>query len=391
MPIVDDEQIKALLADERISAITVDTNIFDEKGLQLNSPVLQAIAGIKDKPFEFLLSGTVAKEIDAHLVKETEAALRSVSRAVGQAVGAFETKTPTRDELVNQISGGRSAEEAARQRFEQYISDTGCKVLDDTKLVDVSTLFDGYFGGQPPFGSGKKKNEFPDALALNALEATAAERGTGVLVVSKDGDWRAFCEKSERLYLVPEIERALALITNAPLGLRDTIYAWLSEGGQGHQEARQHISLNVERLDFTANAHPTHGEVEISTWAGELKGLTWPDASEIDIIEIEEPGESEPLHVVVSLPVDLVVSVLVELSFSFWDSVDKESMGMGGRSVEVDEDLYIRATITLDIHGLGTEDEDIVIEGTELDDQYHEIELGEVNAFEPEDYWDGEA
>lgn len=390
MPIVSDDEIKTLLADEKVSALTVDTNIFDEKGLKLNSPALQAIAGIKHKPIDFLLSGTVAKEIQAHLLKETDGALRAVGRSIGQALGAFDTKAPTREELVNQISGGRSAEEAAEQRFNQYVEDTGCVVLDDAKLVDVETLFSGYFDGQPPFGSGKKKNEFPDALALNALEATAKERGAGILVVSKDGDWKAFCENSEYLYLVPEIERALALITDAPLGLRKALYAWISEDGDGRAEAKQHISYNVERLDFTANAHPTHSEVEVSTWAGELKEVSWPDPADIDIIEIEEPDEGEPLRVVVSMPVDLVVSVLVELSFSFWDSVDKESLGLGGRSVEVDEELYLRATITLDVHDLGTEDEEIVIEDTELDEQFHEIELGEVNVFEPEDYWDGE-
>jgi PIN domain len=390
MPIVNDEQLKALLVEGRVSAISVDTSIFDQKRLQLNSATMQALAGLKDRPFDFVLSGTVAKEVLAHLEKAAAEALQSAKKAIGKALFSFETKEPEREALLSQISGGRTATEAATQRWDKYIKDTGCEVLTDTALVEIATIYDGYFAGEPPFGSGRKKDEFPDALALHALERIATDRGIGILLVSQDGDWKAYCEKSERLYLVPEIERALALITNAPLGLRNTIYAWLSEGGQGHQEARQHISDNVERLEFTANAHPTHGEVEISTWAGELKVLTWPDASEIDIIEIEEPGEGEPLRVVVSLPVDLVVSVLVELSFSFWDSVDKESMGMGGRSVEVDEELYLRATITLDIHGLGTEDEDIVIEDTELDDQYHEIELGEVNVFEPEDYWDGE-
>lgn len=40
MPIVDDDEIKPLLADEKVSALTVDTNIFDEKGLKLNSQAL---------------------------------------------------------------------------------------------------------------------------------------------------------------------------------------------------------------------------------------------------------------------------------------------------------------------------------------------------------------
>ena len=260
MPVVNDEQIKARLADGRISAISIDTSIFDQKGLQLNSATMQALAGLKDRPFDYVLSGTVAKEVLAHLEKAAVEALQSARKAIGYALFSFETKEPEREALLAQISGGRTAAEAATQHWDKYIADTGCEVLTDTALVDIATIYDGYFAGEPPFGSGRKKDEFPDALALNALERIATDRGTGILVVSKDGDWKAYCEKSQRLYLVPEIERALALITNAPLGLRKAVFGWLSEGGDSLVDFRQDVSHNVERLEFTANAHPTHGE-----------------------------------------------------------------------------------------------------------------------------------
>jgi len=389
MPIVNDDEIKTLLADEKVSALTVDTNIFDEKGLKLNSPALKAIAGIKDKPIDFLLSGTVAKEIQAHLLKETDGALRAVGRSIGQALGAFDTKAPTREELINQISGGRSAEEAAEQRFNQYVEDTGCVVLDDAKLVDVETLFSGYFGGQPPFGSGKKKNEFPDALALNALEATAKERGARIFVVSKDGDWKAFCENSEYLYLVPEIERALALIKDAPLGLRKAIFDWIANEADGVENFKAEISRNAERIDFSVNAYPTNGEVEIFTWDAEFQRLVWPDEKEIDIIELLDPTENGALRVVASLPLILTVKFPIELNFSIYDSVDRESLGMGGRMIEVVEDIYVLTAVTLDVHGLGSDDEEIECVESELDAVFHVVELGEVDMFEPEDYRDG--
>ena len=43
MPIVDDEQLKAYLAAGRVTAIAVDTNIFDQERLQLNSASMQAL------------------------------------------------------------------------------------------------------------------------------------------------------------------------------------------------------------------------------------------------------------------------------------------------------------------------------------------------------------
>jgi len=126
----------------------------------------------------------------------------------------------------------------------------------------------------------------------------------------------------------------------------------------------------------------------LSTWAGELKRLEWPGEDEIDFIELPETGDKEILRVVVSLPINLMVKVPVELSFSIWDSVDKESLGMGGRMIEVDEELEVRTTVTLDVHCFGTEDEEVVFVESELDSLYHEIELGEVDVYDLQDLFD---
>lgn len=390
MPIANDEQLKALLAEGRITAISVDTSIFDQKHLQLNSATMQAFAGLKDRPFSFVLSGTVAKEVLAHLEKAAAEALQSAKKAIGQALFSFETKTPERDALLAQISGGRTAKEASTERWDKYIKDTGCKVLTDTDLVNIATVYDGYFAGEPPFGSGRKKDEFPDALALNALERIATDRGTGVLVVSQDGDWKAYCENSNRLYIVPEIERALGLVTNAQLGLRKAILDWIANDADDVENFKAEISHSAERIDFTVNAHPTNGEVEISTWDGEFQSLVWPDEEEIDIIELLEPNKNGALRVVASLPLVLTVKVPIELDFSIYDSIDRESLGMGGRMIEVEEEIYVRTTVTLDVHGLGSDDEEIEFVESELDNVFHEVELGEVDMFEPEDYWDDE-
>lgn len=388
MPLVDDEQLTTLLADERITAITVDTNIFDEKGLQLNSPVLQVLASLRGRPFSFILSGTVAKEIHGHIERAIESALRAAKREIGQALYAFETEKPTRDELLAQVSGGRTASEAAAQRLDKFIADTGCEVLDDAPLADLASIYADYFAKNPPFSSGKK-SEFPDALALNALENMAGKRGIGVLVVSKDGDWRGFCASSERLYLVPNIERALALINNAPLGLRRSVAAWFETASDERAEFFRALEQSVERIDFTVTGTATSGEMEAYAWGGDLKDVAWLDNAQFDIIESETPGDGT-LRVIVSLPLLLTACVHVELSFSVWDSIDRESISMGGREVEIDEELDVLATVTLRIHGLGTEDEEILFEDSELDTQYQEINLGDVDVFEPEDYWAGD-
>lgn len=387
MPIVDEEELKQLLADGRVVAISVDTSIFDQKQLNLNSAAMQATARLKPLSFDYMLSSTVAKEVENHLESAAQDALQKAKKEVGKAIFAFDTEKPTRDEILEQITGGKSASDIAKERWDKYLADSGCEVINDHSLVETSTLFDAYFAGEPPFGTGRKKDEFPDALALNALERAAVERGTGVLVVSKDGDWRAYCEKSESLYIVPEIERALALIRNAPPVLKMAVHTWLLEEGDGSENVFPNIALRVENLEFSASAYPTFGEAEVSTWAGELLSIDWPREDEIDVIDFEDREEEQAARLVLSMPLDLVVRVMVELDFSVWDGIDKESVGMGGRCIEVDEGMTVRATITVDVYSVGTDDQEIIYLDSEIDDPNYEIELGEVDVFEPEDAW----
>ncbi|KJS12789.1 MAG: hypothetical protein VR78_11745 [Hoeflea sp. BRH_c9] len=384
MPITEEPELSKLLADGQINAISVDTNIFDEKGLQLNSSVLQAISGLAALHFDFLLSGTVAREVGRHLERSTTDALRAARKAVGMALGAFETEKPTRDDILKQISGGQTASAAAEKRFADYLVATNCEVLDDNALVDTATIFDAYFNGEPPFGAGSKKSEFPDALALHALERVAGRRGQGIIVVSKDDDWRSFCERSKRLHLVPDIERALSLINDPPVVLRAALRAWLDDG-DGHADIGSYLVGAVENLEFLVNGNATSGEMQAYALAGQLRETVWPQLEEIDIIEIDSSDEATML-VTLSIPLSLTVRVPVELEFSTWDSIDRESIGLGGRTIESDEELDIRATVNISVQDLGGENEQFDVVDCELEGTYFEIELGDVDVFEHEDY-----
>lgn len=390
MPVVDEERLKTLLAEGRISALSIDTSIFDQKRLQLNSTSMKSLLNLKARPFRFILTDTVSKEVVSHLTRAAEEALQQARRSIGKALYAFETEEPTRSDLIETISGGRTAEEAAKQRWEKFTRDTSCEILDDAALVPTSKIYDAYFHGRPPFGSGSKKNEFPDALALNALEAAAANENTCVMVVSSDGDWRAFCEQSSKLYLVKEIEKALALIANAPVGLRSAIHTWLHKDTAERGYATEQLARSLERLEFSATAHPTNGDVELFVMNAELDEVTWPDEDAIDIIGVESTDDPHGLNVVASMTIDLVVRVPVELNFSIWDSADRESISMGGRMVEKEEQLTVRALFSLYVFGLGTNDESIDFEDAEIEGRYYEVDLGQVDLFEPEDYCDDE-
>ena len=80
----------------------------------------------------------------------------------------------------------------------------------------------------------------------------------------------------------------------------------------------------------------------------------------------------------------------VDVGFSIWDGIDKESVPMGGRMVEVNEVIHTEATITFNIHDQGTEEEEIAFMDVEIDTKEYHVDLGEIDLFEPEDYYPGD-
>ena len=153
----------------------------------------------------------------------------------------------------------------------------------------------------------------------------------------------------------------------------------------GGVELSPHIASMVERIEISADATASIGYCESSVWAGELQGIVWPRVDEIDIIEFGPQEGANGLRLIVSLPLVLEVNIPVDVSFSIWDSVDKELVPMGGRTIEVEEMLDTEATITFDIHDQGAEEEEIALVDAEIDVNEHYVDLGEIDLFEPED------
>lgn len=385
MPVLNNDELRKLVANEEITTLTVDTNIFDEKRLQLNSTTLLALKGLSGRGFRFVLAGTVAKEVELHIEKAAEAAFRTAKKGIGEALGAFETKKPSRRVMMKQITRGLDPKQLARARLKQYVKDTNCRVLKDTKRVEMAELFERYFKGRPPFGDGRKKDEFPDALALLALEEFAGGERAGMLVVSKDKDWRKFCADSKWLYLIPQIENALAIVANAPPALRRAAFDWMTEE-EHKQELSHRFQRLVEEIEFVVNAYPSTGECEINTWANELFSIHLPLEEEIDIIDLEFDDENNVVGLIVSFQLGISLSVPVEISFSVWDSVDRDSISMGSRWFDIDREEDFPATVIFQVFDRGSDGKVWDIVDVEIGPKYVEIDLGEIDVFADEDH-----
>ena len=77
-----------------------------------------------------------------------------------------------------------------QKKFEEFLAKVHAKVL-DLQEADAGAILDAYFQKKAPFGAGKKKDEFPDAFAQQALKKWCEENGCKMYVVSADADWQS--------------------------------------------------------------------------------------------------------------------------------------------------------------------------------------------------------
>lgn len=191
-------------------AISVDTCIYQQHGFRLESGQLRHLEQFSGTAGVVVMSDVVQQEVLAHMVTEAVKAKSKLKGALDDvrdhwpmAAGA-----PTPSDIL----GPETAEVVTTGRLDAFLRRCGGEVINASGRVDIADVMKRYFQPSVPFErSGDKKHEFPDAVALMALESWAEEHNKPVLLVSNDKGWQAFAEASNRLCCVAELDEALEL------------------------------------------------------------------------------------------------------------------------------------------------------------------------------------
>jgi hypothetical protein len=98
------------------------------------------------------------------------------------------------------------------EAFDAFLAQLKAEIV---KVEDADTkhVFSLYFANTPPFGSGKKKFEFPDAFALSALNEWAVDCKVKLHVVSGDNDMQGIENSFPNLVTVQALEQFLNNVT----------------------------------------------------------------------------------------------------------------------------------------------------------------------------------
>jgi hypothetical protein len=216
----------------KYGAILVDTSMFDGNGLRLEKGLLGKLTQFKKSPIEYLFPDVIKNEVQSHLETKIKASRDALEKSLNDAGDHlfFEGDELTKAKQV--LIDSKEVKGLAESRVAKFIESTGALVLDSGNYVSVSNLLKEYFSNKPPFAkTGKKKNEFPDAIVLMAVEAWANKNNIDVLAIAKDGDWENFCDSSGRIDYQEDLSKGLSIFNraNAPYALLSNLEKALKE------------------------------------------------------------------------------------------------------------------------------------------------------------------
>jgi len=213
-----------------VTHIFLDTSIFDGQQYNFSSATLASFVGAADDLGVWLvLPDPTEREVRRHISDRSRDAMRALNEAYRKAPFLskwrhFQNRLSNRDELL----------EVTRIALSEWADFVGqLKVIRlGYDRIDMPMIMDWYDKASAPFGTGKKRKEFPDAFAIAMLASYAKSEGIRIGVVSLDPDFKAACENfSSLVYFesLPHLTESLLSNPSRVLAIKAAIVADLEK------------------------------------------------------------------------------------------------------------------------------------------------------------------
>lgn len=359
------DKIKELIQNQEIQAITIDTSIFENEGLKLESGLLKQLEQFSDTSIKIIISEVVKNELLIHLEQKAKSTYIDIEKGL-KAAQMYCQLEGNIDFIKESIFKGRKPREIACVRLENFIEITSLEIIKVQGYVKVSELLDKYFKNAPPFAdTGKKKSEFPDAMALMSFESWAKKYMKKVLVISKDDDWKQYCNHSKNLVFIDNLSKCFELFQEAkPYDICRQLSEKYYRGELDFikDAITSILEDKIYDLDIYIEANSSY------QYEDEITDITH---EKVEFKIIKKPNiifrpinfDNDTLVVEAELSVD--ISIECNFYFTTWDSIDKEDIGIGSNTIEKEANLDVTVLVTL-IDESGKFDEDIEVYELEI-------------------------
>lgn len=192
--------------------VFIDTQSFVKAGLHFD--------GLAFKSFRKYCEGNELFHVSTSVVeRELKSKIESSVKDAISAIQTFRRKARMLSSLDDQKIKGLFEEisdediyEKSKKVFEEFMDACSTEIVEAIG-IDAEELLSLYFDRKAPFGDGKKKSEFPDAISILSLKSYLKDEEK-IYVVSDDGDLKAYCDGDPKFISVESLDKLLDIYTN---------------------------------------------------------------------------------------------------------------------------------------------------------------------------------
>jgi hypothetical protein len=154
--------------------------------------------------------------------------------------------------------------------FDEFLDACSTQIV-KADSINSEELLSLYFNKKPPFGDGKKKAEFPDAISILSLKSYLQDENK-IYVVSDDGDLKAYCAGDPQFISVDSLDKLLDIYT--------------THSSLRHEQVKQYFITNEALIKQKITEFLEDCDVYNSS--------TWEDAEVDDGLTVTQLGEIDP-------------------------------------------------------------------------------------------------
>ncbi|MEQ1532965.1 MAG: DUF4935 domain-containing protein [Sideroxydans sp.] len=330
-----------------VGGFSIDTCIFESLGFNLETGEFGVLRQQLPPWLELNIPRIVVKEVIGHQeanVRKAEQELNNSIRNIHRYSGVNVTSISAAVTELQLTNVAKIFEE----RLSRFMLKFNGNVVREKGDKLLQEMFELYFNTRAPFESKKdKKNEFPDAASLLALEYLAKEQNKLFVLVSDDNGWGRFCDQSEVLFCVKNLEELTALY-QAEKDVSATIETRIIEALKDPaSELSKQIELGLEaeipNCSWIVEAYTGYcSRVEPALDFAEFNEFSPNDNS----LRLWLPNNDKGICVV-ELEMKVGCNFGVSAEFSTWDSIDHEDVPIGIGSTEFSDEVEMKVYLTL--------------------------------------------
>lgn len=260
---------------------------------------------------------------------------------------------------------------ASVKELNEFLRQANVEVL-STDNVTAGRILELYFEKLPPFGEGKKKSEFPDAISLVALENWCNQNNESVYVVSKDGDVNALASLTSAFIQVQELGKFLEIVTE--------------------HEQQKDLAVFIHNFTDRFQSQITEDIARIFAENHELVCNDYNADAEVSNLEVKNVNilssyviNADELGLTLDVNVDITFSADIEhqdYNSAFYDKEDDRYIFVDTLKYPFEYEIQLEGTIEYVFNNLVPQEwNDVRLESASLKPELIEIDLDDINNY----------